>query len=345
MSKTRYTLSADDLIQVALMTKRNSEAFLDGLNASGAAKQLDVLVGGTGASAFLDQKLVYYDAEQKRLRSSFRGVAETVIPALPTNLLRVGDAAGGGLTGTYPNPALPTDLVRDGDAAGGDLRGTYPNPTIGLNKVKAENLFPPLGNNTDVLTLVGGQLAWAAASAGGGGATTVFLTPTNVNFNGLANANYTISIQAGGGTSGKSAGYDNGKATGGPGGDGAGVRFIINAGASGVIAVLVGGPGQTSIISTSAGSVTVTAGGNGTDATASQYDNEPPNYSMGAGAAGTNGSHQTTGSIFILSTGGSVLGTYGKGGVALEIPGDLGGLEYGPNYPGANGAAILSISI
>lgn len=101
--KTRYVLSADDIIRSEFLSKRNAEALLAGLNASGAARQLGVNVGGSGtkASDLTDGKLLYYNAAKGKFMSS--GLNHNVV----VNGGEVGEA---GLD--YPGPVFLSSPVQ-----------------------------------------------------------------------------------------------------------------------------------------------------------------------------------------------------------------------------------------
>lgn len=95
------------------------------------------------ASGKVTDERSYADINARTLegnRASYFAAAAALTAAIAASV-NDGDAAGGVLSGTYPNPGFAVDMatqselnavqaaaVNDGDAAGGVLSGTYPNP-------------------------------------------------------------------------------------------------------------------------------------------------------------------------------------------------------------------------
>ncbi len=270
------------------------------------------------------------------------------------------------------NNVYDSRYINEGQAAGGDLSGTYPNPTVA--KIQGQPVSTTAPSTGQALVWDG--LAWSPKTVV---QKQVYTTPGVYSILSPGDCLVYIYLVGGGGSGGSGAqsnNYDPGGGGGG-GGSGAMVAAILQVTAGEAIDVTVGGSDQNSSVAISGITIlTAGAGGRGGDGLSDgtgglggaggtysiNYSDSHLVFVMGA-ENGLNGANALAGgyggsggdSVFIngslAGTGGSggASGTDGTDGSAGQFYGAGGGGgggsttgTYGIGGPGAPGVAILT---
>jgi hypothetical protein len=181
---TDSTITSNKLNRNAKIGHADTAAYAVAANPGGAAggdltgtyPNPTIGTGKVTTGGVLDGTLLTADAAAS-FKAPLSGLADSAKASIPTS------AAGGDLTGNYPNPTIGTGKVNTGavldgtlltaDAAanfkaplavladsakaapltgpaGGDLTGSYPNPTIGANKVTTGGILNGTVQRADV---------------------------------------------------------------------------------------------------------------------------------------------------------------------------------------------------